>query len=338
MRIVKILLILNILFLASCSYEKSREKLMLAREYADRATKDLMQGNYEQARAGFNLSLEVATIPEGYDGLGCVAFYQKDYKLAEEYFIKSYEEDKNYLRALSNLALLYDVLGLKEESKNIYKFVIERKPENYRDRNNFAGLLFDNTKEGQSQALDELQKASTLKKDDIIIDNIKKVKAFNKGGVNKEGVNKSGVSDVNKDKDIKSKKILKNDAKKLKLTTSNVSSKVHNKSALETKEDRGNVDASLLKGKDVNKQKRKESKKNKIKNAKENIKENIKEKKKENDRESDKENDKENEKEIKNDKEDKAKNKKEFSSDKVINIKNEANNEAKEFDIDDFKF
>lgn len=198
MKILKIILLINLIFFISCaSHKANREKIMLARKYADKATVDVMKGNFEQAKAGFDLSLEIASIPESYDGLGCVAFYKKDYKLAEEYFIKAYNEDSNYLRALSNLALLYDVVGLKDESKNIYEFIIERSPEDYRFRNNFAGLLYDKDNEGKAQAKEELRKAITLKQDDIIVNNMKKV----------EGVgNKSKVTSVKK---------AENDTKKL---------------------------------------------------------------------------------------------------------------------------
>lgn len=174
--IKKVLTILLAISLTSCVASVNREKLERARKYADQGTRSLMSGQLDQAKAEFDLSLEIMPLPEGYDGLGCVAFYKKDYKEAEKYFIQAYEQDKSYTRALSNLALLYDALNMKQEAKNVYEFTLAKSPDDYRSRNNFAGYLYDKNKGNDSkQAKEELRKAYSSRKDAVIQGNLEKL-------------------------------------------------------------------------------------------------------------------------------------------------------------------
>ncbi len=178
MKNLKKFLLIFLFFEISCIPAVKQENIDLAKKYADKATIDMIKGDFNQARAGFNLSLEMAIIPEGYDGLGCIAFYSKNYKEAEYFFIRAYEQDKSYIRALSNLALLYDSLGLKEDARRVFHFALQRIPEDHRLRNNFAGFLFDNKdKESKEMAIEELRKAFAMKKDVLIKKNIDKIEA-----------------------------------------------------------------------------------------------------------------------------------------------------------------
>lgn len=212
MKKVKKYLLLFLFFLISCIPTVSKDNIELAKKYADKATIDMIKGDFEQAKAGFNLSLELAIVPESYDGLGCLAFYNKNYKEAEYFFIRAYEQDKTYIRALSNLALLYDSLGLKEDARRVFHFALQRIPEDYRLRNNFAGFLFDyKDEESKEMAKEELRKAFVMKKDMLIKNNLTKINGKHLQPLLKENENKNKAKD----------KVVKVDSKKDKFDVNN---------------------------------------------------------------------------------------------------------------------
>lgn len=136
----------------------------------DQGVAHLNFGELDRAEASFEMAHELARLPQALDGLGCVAFLRSEWRKAERYFIRAYEADHSYTEALGNLALLYDVQDLSDESEKLYRFALAENPENFRLRNNFAGFLAKKNREGS--ALKELKRAQALAEEPIIVNNI----------------------------------------------------------------------------------------------------------------------------------------------------------------------
>ena len=171
---MKILLCVLTLLCVSCSqvtstYQERRE----ARQFVDSGVAKMREGALDAAQAAFEVALETAEIPEGYDGLGCIAFILGDYKQAQMLFLKAYEKDDNYAEALEHLALLYELQGFVDEADKLYLRAIEINPSLYTARNNRAVFKYELGEEGEAKS--ELLKASSIAKNDIIENNLKKL-------------------------------------------------------------------------------------------------------------------------------------------------------------------
>lgn len=164
---------------AGCAIEKapgtSDEHRALA--LVDQGTVLLRSGDLDRAAAAFQVAYELARPAAAADGLGCVAFLRGDVLAAEKLFIQAYEMDENYSQSLANLALLYESRGLYSQAEAMYRRVIEEDPANFRARNNFAGLLFDNKKESGARVRGELLRGAAVQPHPLLKWNISKVEA-----------------------------------------------------------------------------------------------------------------------------------------------------------------
>lgn len=113
------------------------------------------------ADAAFRASLELEASAEGYDGLGCVALLNGDFKKAEEYFLRAREVNPNYARAVAHVAYLEELRGATSNAEILYNQALLEDPSDIYTRNNFAGFLIEEagTIEG---ARHELRKAQAI--------------------------------------------------------------------------------------------------------------------------------------------------------------------------------
>ncbi|HQH26498.1 MAG TPA: hypothetical protein PLP17_03805, partial [Oligoflexia bacterium] len=95
------------------------------------------------------------------DGLGCVAWRQKRYALADDYFYRARALDPSYARAYAHLALAAQERGSIKEAQILLVRSLELSPLDYQTRNNYAALLAQRgtDRELLQQALSELRKA-----------------------------------------------------------------------------------------------------------------------------------------------------------------------------------
>lgn len=174
--LVLLLLMMNFACVPIADGSRDLDQRMLALELIDQGTRHLRAGSLVRAEAAFKMSSELVGSAAAWDGLGCVAFRSGDKKAAEEYFWKAYQVDRNYVNALGNLALLYDLEGLETEASRLYKLALEQKPQNFQIRNNFAVFSYEYSNKGESsraRSKRELMKAAAVKKHFLIEDNLK---------------------------------------------------------------------------------------------------------------------------------------------------------------------
>ena len=177
----KILFILMIFTACSYNFERDADDYAVANNLISHATRKLEEGDLEEARATFLLSNEIIESAAALDGLGCAAFLSGNLELAQSYFISSFKKDNKYYNSLGNLALLYDYVGWKNEAIKLYNIAIQGNPKNYKIRNNFAALLYDNnSRESGSrlQAKAELFKAKSLRADKTVIENLRLIQNY----------------------------------------------------------------------------------------------------------------------------------------------------------------
>jgi tetratricopeptide (TPR) repeat protein len=110
-------------------------------ELIDLGTTHLRQAELDKAWAAFSLAHDIYPLPQAADGLGCVAFLRGDFLGAEAFFVKAHQMDESYHEAIGNLALLYEHLGYLDQAQELYQYVIDQNPDNFRARNNFAVFL-----------------------------------------------------------------------------------------------------------------------------------------------------------------------------------------------------
>ena len=140
----------------------------------DKGVLKLREGELEEAKAAFKVSLELNPSAAAYDGLGCVAIMEKRYSDAETLLWKAYNMDRQYDHVLGNLAFLYEAKGEIQTAKRFYLEAIDKNPSQFRFRNNFAAYLWDHESYGNSSrgALEQLRKARSLSDDELIQQNI----------------------------------------------------------------------------------------------------------------------------------------------------------------------
>ena len=145
-------------------------------DLVDRGTLMLRAGKLEEARGAFAAASEIASVAAAVDGLGCVAFKQGNFELAEKYFVQAYEMDKHYNTSLGNLAVLYEINGLSNKAYQLFQMALSSEPENYRTRNNFAVYLFDKNDKGNAKL--ELYKSLALAKHPVVTGNLIKLEEY----------------------------------------------------------------------------------------------------------------------------------------------------------------
>ena len=149
------------------------ERTRRAQELVDSGTMLMRAKRLDEARAAFTLSHELLPTPAAVDGLGCVAFLEGDVRRAEKLFVKANQMEPNYVNALANLALLYEIDGRSELAERLYRRALGADPENFRARNNFAGLLAETR--GRTTARAELLKAQSVIEHPVVLDNLEKL-------------------------------------------------------------------------------------------------------------------------------------------------------------------
>lgn len=160
-----------IITVTSCAPMEPVRPSMTAQSLIDVGTLHLRQGALADAGAAFSMALELSPIPEALDGLGCVHLLNQEWDQAEAFFKRALEVDPSYTRALSNLALLYEVSGDTTQAEAYYREAIAAEGENFKLRNNFAAFLHDKEREhGRTEHL--LRQAKAIAPHPIIQKNL----------------------------------------------------------------------------------------------------------------------------------------------------------------------
>lgn len=156
-----------------CALSRSvpEERYRQALELVDQGTAHIRQGKLKEANLAFSTAEELAPLAAAVDGQGCVALLLGEFERAEGLFLRAYDMDETYDRALANLALLQDIRGSDEEAIKLYNRAIERLPELVTARNNRAALEYDRSGR-KIEALQELEKAKLIAEHPIISENL----------------------------------------------------------------------------------------------------------------------------------------------------------------------
>ncbi len=174
---LRILVTLLLWGLAGCVYtpEITAHKQSEAMRLVDQGTLLMRVGDLDQAQASFQVAMELADLPQAVDGLGCIALLSGQFDVAERLFVHAYNMDPEYNNSLGNLALLYDLRGLSNQSESVYRMALESEPNDFRARNNYAAFLarYRGTKDAAVRY--ELLKAQVVKSHPIINENIEVV-------------------------------------------------------------------------------------------------------------------------------------------------------------------
>ena len=173
---MKLYLCLSVVFLFGCMAQPkppSAESQRYALKLVDQGVVFLRQGKLEEAKASFEVAVEIDGLPAAIDGLGCVAFLRGDFREAEKKFIAAYQMDHSYRQSLGNLALLYEKQGLLEKAAQFYVSAILENPKSYQIRNNYAVFLKRNGRESEARV--EFLKAQALGRHPLVEINIKEL-------------------------------------------------------------------------------------------------------------------------------------------------------------------
>jgi Flp pilus assembly protein TadD len=174
----KLLLLLLSSVIAGCVTprppEVTPEQRKAALPYLQQGVLQLRARQYDQAFAYFTLASELAPMPEARDGMGCVAAYKGDLKAAEKIFITVIKEHPRYATAYSNLARVLELQGRGDEAGKYFRAALALEPKDYRARNNYAAHLFE--RKDIAGARLELQKGRAVVRDQVIEDNLRKVR------------------------------------------------------------------------------------------------------------------------------------------------------------------
>ena len=177
---VKVLLVIFLSFFLGCAVQQpaSMEEKLSAKQLIDKGVLLLRAQHISEAKAAFQLSLELDYTAAALDGLGSVAFASGEYRLAEDYFIRAYRTNNSYSQSLANLAILYDLSGNIVEAKKLYKRALEENPKNLQLRNNFATFIYEySLYDGNdiNAALAELHKAGVVADSEVVDYNFKQL-------------------------------------------------------------------------------------------------------------------------------------------------------------------
>lgn len=166
--------LLFLIILSGCVFPKDRNPgdISESDRLAAQGLMHLRAKQYDQAESAFTLSNEIWENAPAIDGLGCLAFYQKDYEQAEKFFKKAHQVNPKYYNSIGNLALLYEVTNRKDSANELYREALEGDPKNFKIHNNFGGFLFDNYSREEKYSLEaekELLKAQSLAPEDLLV-------------------------------------------------------------------------------------------------------------------------------------------------------------------------
>jgi Flp pilus assembly protein TadD len=131
----------------------------------------MREGRFAEADASFSLAYEVAPLAAALDGQGCVALFRGEWGRAERFFHEAYMMDDGYDEAAANLALLLDARGEPGRARELYRWYLERHPEDAAVRNNMAVLEFDQGSD-KELILQELMRAAAVSRHGAVAENI----------------------------------------------------------------------------------------------------------------------------------------------------------------------
>ncbi|MEZ4753610.1 MAG: tetratricopeptide repeat protein [Bdellovibrionota bacterium] len=171
-RLVILSLTLISFYLSACTpiIQDSADSRRKSRDYITQGVQHLRNNDLEKALAAFEVSFQLSANPAALDGMGCVAFRQGRYKRAQQYFLDASALDPNYSVSLGNLALLYQTMGNQKTASELYQKALSKDPDNFRARNNFAGLLIEYDQPNYAQQ--ELFRASVVAQHPSIVRNL----------------------------------------------------------------------------------------------------------------------------------------------------------------------
>lgn len=147
------------------------EETQQANALIDQGTLFLREGDFEQAKASYQMSLELAPSAAALDGLGCVALRRKDYKTAESYFDKAIEFDPLYIQSLGNKALLHEERGELAEAEALFQQAALLAPNIVEVRNNYGVFLSERGRVREAQ--DQYRAAQVVTLDTIPQENLR---------------------------------------------------------------------------------------------------------------------------------------------------------------------
>ena len=180
LRIVYLVVFLLFSF-SSCSLSASLPRVPSLEEKAkvqnliDKAKVEIQLGQIEKAKTYVEIAAALApNEPSVVDARGCIAWYYQDYLTAKKHFNNAILLDQGFENAYVNLAYIEEQKGSIVEAKKILEQVLRINPLNYKARNNYAALLYDNF--DKQEAKSHLQMAiagvnETGKVDRILISN-----------------------------------------------------------------------------------------------------------------------------------------------------------------------
>jgi tetratricopeptide (TPR) repeat protein len=137
----------------------------------DKGTLFLRAGDFEQAVAAYQMSLELAPSAAALDGLGCVALRRKEYGTAEVYFNKAIELDPLYIQSLGNKALLHEERGELAEAEALFEQAALLAPNIVEVRNNYGVFLSERGRVREAQ--DQYRAAQVVTVDTIPQENLR---------------------------------------------------------------------------------------------------------------------------------------------------------------------
>jgi Flp pilus assembly protein TadD len=146
------LLIAFLMILSGCIARQPRPKEIIDADI-ECGIRRLRENDLNKAEEIFEKILLEVPRAEALDGLGCVAFYRGDYKLAQAKFEEAMSLDPLYQGARFNLAVLYDITGESDLAQSIYAGLASS-GKDFRVLNNFAVLNFE--KDGYSNQVEGL--------------------------------------------------------------------------------------------------------------------------------------------------------------------------------------
>lgn len=171
-------LILLFLLFGGCAVQPlNMARAERAKGYVEKGVLLLDQLKFDDAEAAFLLSLKIEPTPQGYDGLGCVAFRRGDYNAAELLYKKVIEKYPWYRTVYGNLALLFDTTGRHDGARELYYHASKILPENVRVQNNFGAHLFEHSdRRSKEEGILTLRQARVVGPNPVIEENLKRAR------------------------------------------------------------------------------------------------------------------------------------------------------------------
>lgn len=138
--------IVLLISLACCALPRkpNLDEVQKVKSLIEQARIKMSSGEFEQAESIIYLAEEI--YPQDVrvlDAKGCLAWHRNRDDLAESLFRNAILLDPSFENSYINLAFVLEQKGNVLQAKALLKKVLEINPLNYKARNNYAGILFD---------------------------------------------------------------------------------------------------------------------------------------------------------------------------------------------------